>query len=120
MRSLYSISAIQLAILSGFKVITTSSLKHSTYLYSLGATTVIDRSSSSVAPEIIAAAGGQVAYVVDAISLPDTQAQALAILADKGKLALVLAANPKTVADAETKEITVVAVQGVSYADPDF
>lgn len=106
--------AIQLAALSGFKVITTSSPKHFDYLKSLGATTVLDR-SSTLASDITAAAGGQVTYVVDAVSLPATQSLAVEVLQPKGKLALLLAATETTQTTAKAKEIAVSNVFASSY-----
>ncbi|KAJ7693302.1 chaperonin 10-like protein [Mycena rosella] len=84
---------IQFAVLSGLEVITTSSPAHFDYLKSLGATTVIDRSASDVAAQILAAAGGPLKYVVDSISLADTQLLAVEIVQRQGQLVLVLAAH---------------------------
>ncbi|KAJ6597219.1 chaperonin 10-like protein [Mycena vulgaris] len=103
--------AIQLAVLSGFEVITTSSPAHFDYLKSLGATTVIDRSATDVAAQIMAAAG-PVQYVVDSISLPSTQLLGVEILQPKGKLVLMLSAQPPTKATADAKKITMLGTYG--------
>lgn len=107
-----SLIAIQLAVLSGFQVITTSSPAHFDYLKSLGATTVIDRSAADAAAQILAAAGGPVKYVVDPISLPPTQLLGVEILQSQGSLVLVTATQPPTQAAADAKGITVLAFYG--------
>ncbi|KAJ7137670.1 GroES-like protein [Mycena epipterygia] len=103
---------IQLAVLSGFEVITTSSPAHFAYLKSLGATTVIDRSAADVAAQILAAAGGPVKYVVDSISLPPTQLLGVEILQSQGKLVLVLGIQPPTKVAADSKEIVLLGTYG--------
>lgn len=112
--------ATQFAALSGLKIITTCSPKHFAYVKSLGATIVIDRSSETLSSDIIAAAGGKVSYVVDAISQPDTEALALDILAPKGKLILVYPPEDKVFADAEKRDMKVVVILGISYRWPNF
>ncbi|KAJ7709573.1 GroES-like protein [Mycena rosella] len=106
--------AIQLAVLSGLEVITTSSPSHFDYLKSLGATAVIDRSAPDVAAQILAAAGGPVKYVVDSISLPPTQLLGVEILQPQGKLVLVLRTQPPTQAAAEAKDIAMLGTYGPS------
>ncbi|PFH48317.1 hypothetical protein AMATHDRAFT_150193 [Amanita thiersii Skay4041] len=84
--------AIQLAKLSGFShIIVTSSLKHTTFLQSLGATHVLDRNlpADALATEISRIAGS-IKYVFDAISLPETQKFGYSLLSSGGRLALVL------------------------------
>ncbi|KAJ7709030.1 GroES-like protein, partial [Mycena rosella] len=103
---------IQFAVLSGLEVITTSSPAHFDYLKSLGATTVIDRSASDVAAQILAAAGGPLKYVVDSISLADTQLLAVEIVQRQGQLVLVLGSKPDTTAAAEAKNIAIVQAHG--------
>ncbi|KAJ7141780.1 chaperonin 10-like protein [Mycena crocata] len=98
--------AIQLAVLSGLEVITTSSPAHFTYLKSLGATTVIDRSAADAAAQILAAAGGPVKYAVDAVALPETQLVGVEVTAPQGTLVLLLHATPETKAAAEAKSVT--------------
>ncbi|PFH50022.1 hypothetical protein AMATHDRAFT_61918 [Amanita thiersii Skay4041] len=82
---------IQLAKLSGFsRIIVTSSLKHTTFLQSLGATHILDRNSSADALAMeISKIAGSVKYVFDAISLPDTQKLGYSLLASGGRLVLV-------------------------------
>ncbi|KAL1940198.1 hypothetical protein VTO73DRAFT_9149 [Trametes versicolor] len=86
--------AIQLAKLSGFSpIITTSSLRHEEYLKSLGATHVLERTlpSSSIEAEVSKLVGGKpVELVYDAISHADTQQLAYDILAPGGHLIIVL------------------------------
>lgn len=87
-------TAIQLAKLSGFSpIITTSSLRHEEYLKSLGATHVLERTltSSSIEAEVSKLVGGKpVELVYDAISHADTQQLAYGILAPGGHLIIVL------------------------------
>jgi len=108
--------AIQLAVLSGLDVTTTSSPAHFEYLKSLGATAVIDRSAADVAPQIIAATGLPVKYVVDCISLLPTQLLGVEILQPDGKLVLVLSAQPPTKTAAEAKAITLLGTSGPTGA----
>lgn len=78
--------AIQLAKLSGFAPIyTTASLKHTTYLESLGATRVIDRG----APLDSVLAGAQFDTIFDTISELETQRASSGLLAPGGTLVLV-------------------------------
>ncbi|OCH84056.1 GroES-like protein, partial [Obba rivulosa] len=114
------IYTIQLAALSGFRVITTASPTHTAYLQSLGASVVIDRSSPNLVKDIIDAAGGEVKYVVDAISLPDTQSQAVQALQSGGKLAVVLLADKVALASALQKKVEVVFAHGASHTYPEF
>ncbi|EMD38824.1 hypothetical protein CERSUDRAFT_72108 [Gelatoporia subvermispora B] len=114
------LEAIQLAVLSGFRVITTASSRHSAYLQSLGASVVIDRSSLTVVADIVGAAGAAVKYVVDAISLPDTLSQAAQVLQPEGKLAIVLRASDEALAPARQKNVKIVSVHGASHLYPEF
>ncbi|KAJ7047075.1 chaperonin 10-like protein [Mycena alexandri] len=98
--------AIQLAVLSGFEVTTTSSPAHFAYLKSLGATAVIDRSASDATEQILAATGAPVKYVVDAISSLSTQLLGVEILQPEGAMALVLNPQAPAQAAADAKEIT--------------
>ncbi|KAJ7775140.1 chaperonin 10-like protein [Mycena metata] len=109
--------AIQLAVLSGFEVTTTSSLAHFAYLQSLGATTVIDRSASDAAEQILGATGAPVKYVVDAISSVSTQLLGVDIVQPKGTIALVLNPQAPAQAAADAKEITLSRGQ---YFSPGF
>ncbi|KAF7969745.1 hypothetical protein HWV62_26108 [Athelia sp. TMB] len=75
--------AIQLAKLSGFSPIyTTASLKHASYLTSLGATHILDRTQPLNLKE-------KFSVIYDAISEHDTQRAAAAFLAPEGTLVLV-------------------------------
>ncbi|KAJ6537316.1 chaperonin 10-like protein [Mycena sp. CBHHK59/15] len=103
---------IQLAVISGLRVITTSSPVHTDYLKSLGATTVIDRSAPDASAQIMAAAGGPVKYVVDSISLPPTQLLGVEVLQPKGKLVLVSPVQPTSKAAAEAKAIILLGTYG--------
>ncbi|KAJ6502235.1 GroES-like protein [Mycena sanguinolenta] len=103
---------IQLALLSGLQVITTSSPAHFDDLTALGVTAVIDRSVPDVAAQVLAAAGGPVKYVVDCISLQQTQLLAVEILQPEGKLVLVLSPNPTAQAAAQAKNITLLGTNG--------
>ncbi|KAJ7910587.1 chaperonin 10-like protein [Mycena leptocephala] len=111
-----SVALIQLAIISGLEVITTSSPAHFDYLKSLGATTVINRLATDVASQILAVTGGRVKYVVDCISLLPTQLLAVEILEPEGKLVLVLSAQPPTKEAAEAKAITLLGTSGPTGA----
>lgn len=62
---------IQLAKLSGFeKIVTSSSLQHEQHLKQLGATTVLDRSSASPEEYVTAAQGTKLTTVYDASKCP--------------------------------------------------
>lgn len=101
-------SAIQMAKLAGFSpIITTSSLKHSEFLKSLGATNVFDRnlSTQQLASEIAGVTSRPIKYVYDSISSAETQKTGADILAPGGQLILVLAKN-ESVADVTDKIIT--------------
>lgn len=66
-------TAVQLAVASGLKVVATASTRNHDFVKSLGATKVVDYSSSSVVDDILAAikeVGGSFAGVYDAISEP--------------------------------------------------
>ena len=99
-------SAIQLAKLSGFSpIITTASLKHAEFLKSIGATHVIDRniSASTLASELSGITQNvPIKYVVDSISIPETQQTGYDILPQGGKLAIFI---PPAVKTTEGKDI---------------
>ncbi|EDR03259.1 uncharacterized protein LACBIDRAFT_253472 [Laccaria bicolor S238N-H82] len=97
---------IQLAKLSGFSpIITTSSVKHTEYLKSLGATHVVDRNSPLLA-QIKDITTQPILFVYDAISERDTQQAGLDILAAGGTMVTVL---PAVGSQVEGKEIIHVA-----------
>lgn len=83
--------AIQFARVSGFSpIITTSSLIHSDYLHSLGASHVLDRSLSNVElqkriKEILGSS--DLSYALDAVGQCSTTAMALHVLSPGGYLA---------------------------------
>ena len=86
---------IQFSKLAGFSnIITTSSIKHTHALKSMGATHVIDRSLRfpAISAEISEITGGlPITFVFDAISEPDTQQTAYDLLAPSdGQLVTVL------------------------------
>jgi NADPH:quinone reductase-like Zn-dependent oxidoreductase len=92
---------IQLAKYSGFyPIITTSSLKHTDDLKSLGAAHVIDR-NASVISEVRKLTDKPILIVYDAISNADTQQAGIDVLATGGKLVTVQPPSVK----AEGKEI---------------
>ena len=86
--------AIQIAKLSGYSpIITTASLHNEPLLKSLGATAVLDRKlpASTIISEVQKLAGGKpVEYVLDAISVTDTQLLAYDALAPGGTLIILL------------------------------
>lgn len=86
-------ATIQLAIASGFKVISTASPKNFDYVKSLGATTVLDYGQENIVEQIFSALEGEtLAGVFDAIGA-ETSARASAAVVSKyggGKLALAL------------------------------
>lgn len=90
--------AIQLARLSGFsKIITNASAQHHERLRSLGATTVLDRTTKS-SPEDFAQAIGDtpLAFVFDAISETPTYLTAIGLLraTQKVETALIVSVSP--------------------------
>ncbi|KAJ6550014.1 chaperonin 10-like protein [Mycena capillaripes] len=107
--------ALQLARLSGFSaIITTASLKHESFLKSLGATHVIDRSLSDT--DVIKAVAGlapTLSVVFDAVSTAETLSLGLAILKDSKNYGkenkTLLKIVPIPVAAAESEGINVYA-----------
>ncbi|OJT14980.1 Enoyl reductase LovC [Trametes pubescens] len=85
--------AIQLARLSGFSpIITTSSIRHEEFLKSIGATHVIDRTLpfTTIRAEVAKLAGDKpIDYVYDSISTAETQQLGYEVLAPGGDLVLV-------------------------------
>ncbi len=94
----YLRTAIQLARLSGFSpIITTSSLRHEEFLKSIGATHVIDRTlpPATIQAEVAKLAGDKaIEYVYDSISSAETQQLGYEVLAPGGDLVLV---NPEAI-----------------------
>ncbi|KAG8682132.1 hypothetical protein FRC09_016991, partial [Ceratobasidium sp. 395] len=71
--------AIQLARIAGFSpIVATASEKHTEYLQSLGATRILDRNSD--VKTLQSAFVEPVSFVLDAISLPETQSVAFEVL----------------------------------------
>ncbi|EAU87359.1 hypothetical protein CC1G_02118 [Coprinopsis cinerea okayama7 len=97
--------AIQVARLSGFNpIVTTSSLKHTEFLKSLGATHVVDRGlpSEDTQKAIKAIVPTPVTLVYDAVSTKDTQELGIKILAPNGTIVLTL---PPEVEASDGKEV---------------
>jgi NADPH:quinone reductase-like Zn-dependent oxidoreductase len=66
-------SAIQLAVASGLRVVSTASKRNFEYVKSLGAETVIDHSSSTVVDDLVKALkGGKFVGAYDSIGLPES------------------------------------------------
>ncbi|CAE6428227.1 unnamed protein product [Rhizoctonia solani] len=92
--------SVQLAKLSGYKVVTTVSPKNFDLLKTLGADTVIDYKSSDLVEQIRKATGNSVRFAFDTISNAATQATCVKSLApvpeghDKGKVMIVLLPDP--------------------------
>jgi len=88
--------AIQLARLSGFSpIITTSSLKHEANLKSFGATHVIGRDGDTTAEIKKHLPNGTTGVLYDAISTKDTQTLAVAVTTPDALIALTLVPNPE-------------------------
>ncbi|KAJ6493212.1 chaperonin 10-like protein [Mycena sanguinolenta] len=105
--------ALQLARLSGFSpIITTASLKHESFLKSLGATHVINRSLSDIEiVKAVAALAPTLSVVFDTISTDETARLGFEILKDskrysKGNKTL-LQIIPVSIAEAESEGINV-------------
>ncbi|KXN83321.1 Zinc-type alcohol dehydrogenase-like protein C2E1P3.01 [Leucoagaricus sp. SymC.cos] len=85
--------AIQLAKLSGFSpIITTASLKHTSFLQSLGATYVLDRNTptSALKSQIAEITDNKsIQYIYDSISSSETQKTGIEILSPGGNLIVV-------------------------------
>ncbi|KAG1717398.1 chaperonin 10-like protein [Suillus paluster] len=80
---------IQLAKMSGFSpIITTSSLRHTEHLKSIGATHVIDRylSLPALKQAVMKITGSRIHIMYDSISIKETQEAAWSLLAPGGKL----------------------------------
>ncbi|KAJ2936606.1 hypothetical protein H1R20_g484, partial [Candolleomyces eurysporus] len=112
--------AIQLAKLSGFNpIITTSSLKHEEWLKSQGATHVVDRNTPLTAQEAEKLASQPVLTVFDAISGADTQEQAIDLVAPGGRIAVVLEVVDAVKAKVEAQNKTAVTVLGLKTLTAD-
>jgi NADPH:quinone reductase-like Zn-dependent oxidoreductase len=100
------VPALQLAKLSGFSpIITTSSPSNYGLLKSLGATHTLDRNAlGSLAVEVAKITSEPVLYAYDAWSSAETQQALYDLLAPNGGLVLVL---PKAVKEVADKNITI-------------
>ena len=100
--------AIQLARLQGFSpIIATSSLKHTDWLKSLGATHVIDRSLSptDILAELPKLTGGKpIVYAFDTVAGPETQHMTYDALAPGGSMVLTLPATGHILAEKEKRD----------------
>ncbi|KAJ1032257.1 hypothetical protein NDA18_001749 [Ustilago nuda] len=113
--------AIQMARLSGFDhIVTSSSPSHFDFLKSLGATEVLHRSEATTADKFVASLpkDSKVEWVYDTISSAQTQSLAVGILQhlQGGKVIVVMPADEKAVklSDEEGKpEVTVVSILGL-------
>lgn len=84
------LEAIQLAKLSGFgPIVTTSSLKHESFLKSLGATHVMDRKVPPTKANVEAISGVSMQLAFDAIASSQTQSDALNVLGSGGEVVAV-------------------------------
>jgi NADPH:quinone reductase-like Zn-dependent oxidoreductase len=81
--------AIQLARLSGYRVIATASLKNAELVKSSGADVVLNYRDADVVEQIKAATDGGVAYGVDTVALEDTQLASVRAFGPKGGELLV-------------------------------
>ncbi|KAJ6564890.1 chaperonin 10-like protein [Mycena vulgaris] len=105
--------ALQLARLSGFSpIITTASLKHETFLKSLGATHVIDRSlPDTEVVKAVAALAPTLSVVFDTISTQETVTLGFEILKESKKYSkgskTLLQIIPISVAEAESEGINI-------------
>lgn len=82
--------AIQFASLAGATVIATASKDNHDLLKSLGAKYTFDYKGSDVIDQIKKAAGGEVEYGIDCVSLPETVGQGAKAYSSKGKVGLIL------------------------------
>ncbi|EJF64036.1 GroES-like protein [Dichomitus squalens LYAD-421 SS1] len=114
-------AAIQLGKLSGFSpIITTASLKNAALLQSYGAAHVLDRnlSADALRAEVTKLTGGAPSFVLDTVSLPETQAAAYGLLAPGGKLVVIL--PPSVSETTEGRTITGLATGVRLQQDPQF
>jgi NADPH:quinone reductase-like Zn-dependent oxidoreductase len=81
---------IQLARLSGYRVIATASPKNAELVKSSGADVVVNYRDADVVEQIKAATDGGVAYGVDTVSLEDTQLASVRAFGPKGGELLVI------------------------------
>ncbi len=78
-------SAIQFAVASGLKVVSTASKRNFEYVKSLGAETVLDHTSPSIVEDLVKALKGtKVAGVYDSIGLPESTKPCAEVLSQLG------------------------------------
>jgi len=84
--------AIQLAKLSGYKVVTVASPRNHEFLRNLGADAVFDYRAPDMLQKVKDAAGNKISHVLDTVSGSDTQPTSVKVLAEDkpGKLVIVL------------------------------
>jgi len=87
-----NLPVIQFAKFSGFSpIITTASIKHTSYLHSLGATHVLDRNLGDIKAQIDKITNeAAINYVYDAISSSETQGLAIKVMHHEGQAIFVL------------------------------
>lgn len=113
--------AIQMARLSGFDhIITSSSPSHFDFLKSLGATEVLDRNRTTTATDFISSlpTHSKIEWVYDTISSPSTQSLALEILQGLkgGKVIVVMPADEKATLlsnDSSKPNTTILSILGL-------
>ncbi|KAI0707802.1 GroES-like protein [Earliella scabrosa] len=95
---------IQLAALSGYKVVTTASPRNFDFVKSLGASEVFDYKDPDVVAKIKAATGDSITKAVDAISLKESQRiTAEALAPSGGEVVLVLGPEPDATSRKDVK-----------------
>lgn len=82
--------AVQFASLAGATVIATASKDNHDLLKSLGAKYTFDYKDSDVIDQIKKAAGGEVEYGMDCVSVPETVGQGAKAYGPNGKVGLIL------------------------------
>ncbi|KAJ1030008.1 hypothetical protein NDA16_000921 [Ustilago loliicola] len=113
--------AIQLARLSGFDhIVTSSSPSHFDFLKSLGASEILDRSKATTAKDFVSSLpqNSKVEWVYDTISSPSTQSLAVEILQhlQGGKVIVVMPADEKAVSLSDQPDkpnVSVVSILGL-------
>jgi len=106
--------------LSGFSpIITTSSLKHTEYLKSIGANYVIDRylPLPALKQAIMKITGSRIHIMYDSISTKETQEAAWSLLAPGGKLVLT---QPSQISKDRNDSRQVVLVDGSPQSDENW
>ena len=106
--------AIQFANLAGATVITTASKENHALLKSLGAKYTFDYKDADVAEQIKLAAGGQLEYGIDCVSVPETVSQASKSFSSNGKIGLILPVDKSKSGDSlEHKNVLMFAIRRI-------